>query len=70
MKRRKFLAAPGGAITAWPLAAYGQQATMPVIGVLSSASLADPPQLVTAFRQGRNHDGASFIAAAARFRER
>jgi putative ABC transport system substrate-binding protein len=56
MRRRKFLGVLGGA-AAWPFAARAQQAALPVVGFIRSASLADATHLVTAFRQGLKEAG-------------
>jgi putative tryptophan/tyrosine transport system substrate-binding protein len=52
VRRREFILALGGAAAAWPIAGSAQQAAMPVIGFLRSASLTDATQLIDAFRQG------------------
>jgi putative ABC transport system substrate-binding protein len=56
MRRREFLGVLGGA-AAWPFAARAQQAALPVVGFIRSASLADGTHLVTAFRQGLKEAG-------------
>ena len=56
MKRRQFIAGLGSA-AAWPVVADAQQATMPVVGYLDSASAGRYAPLVAAFRQGLKETG-------------
>src|SRR5947207_1163743 len=52
MRRREFITLLGGATAAWPLAARGQQGTLPVIGYVSNRSLDESAQYLAAFHQG------------------
>jgi putative tryptophan/tyrosine transport system substrate-binding protein len=57
MRRREFIMLIGGAAAALPLSASGQQAAVPVVGFLSSASAEPYKPFVTAFRNGLNEAG-------------
>jgi putative ABC transport system substrate-binding protein len=56
MNRREFVALLGATAVAWPLAARAQQ-SMPVIGVLSSASSRDYAPMLAAFRKALGETG-------------
>jgi putative ABC transport system substrate-binding protein len=57
MGRREFVALLGGAATVWPFAAEAQQAALPVIGFLHSASPERFASYLRAFRQGLKESG-------------
>src|SRR6516165_9492119 len=57
LKRREFITLVGSTAAAWPLAARGQQPTMPVVRYLRSGSRAASSQLEAAFRQGLSSMG-------------
>jgi ABC-type uncharacterized transport system substrate-binding protein len=56
MRRREFVTFLGGLAT-WPITARGQQAAMPVVGFLSSASPASWAPFIAGFRKGLNETG-------------
>lgn len=57
MQRRKFITLVGAAAVGRTRAVRAQQPAMPVVGFLRSASLADAPAFVTAFRKGLKEEG-------------
>ena len=57
MQRREFIAALGGAAAGWPLRAMAQQATLPIIGFVSSRSPRDAARYGAVFRTGLRESG-------------
>jgi putative ABC transport system substrate-binding protein len=57
LKRREFISLFGGAVAAWPVAARAQQATLPVVGVVSTSSAAGSTHRARAFRDGLSETG-------------
>jgi putative tryptophan/tyrosine transport system substrate-binding protein len=56
-RRREFILALGGAAVTWPVVARAQQAPMPAVGFLHSASVRNYQLLVNAFREGLANAG-------------
>jgi putative ABC transport system substrate-binding protein len=57
MKRRQFITILGGAAVAWPVAARGQQAATPVVGVLYGTSAEQWAERMAGFRRGLGEMG-------------
>ncbi|MBA7471277.1 hypothetical protein ES707_06583 [subsurface metagenome] len=57
MRRRKFLGLVGGTTIAWPLAARGQQAGMPLVGFLNGAAPPAYARMLSAFLKGLGETG-------------
>jgi putative ABC transport system substrate-binding protein len=57
VRRRDFIAGIVGSAVAWPIAARGQQAAMPVIGYLGSTSSSEAAPILAPFRQGLREAG-------------
>ena len=57
MQRRKFVVLLSSAATVWPLAAYGQQSAMPVVGFPNAASPQTYPRPLAAFLKGLKEAG-------------
>jgi putative ABC transport system substrate-binding protein len=52
MRRREFIVGIGGAVAAWPLAAYTQQPALPLVGFINAGSAEASARFVAAFRKG------------------
>jgi putative ABC transport system substrate-binding protein len=57
MRRRDFIRLVGGAAVAWPAAALGQQAALPVIGFLSAGTPGEGASELLGFRKGLSEMG-------------
>jgi len=57
MKRREFVGLVAGAAATWPLVARAQQATLPVVGFLNSASAEGYASMAASFKGGLKEAG-------------
>ena len=57
MRRRDFVTLIGATAATWPLAAHGQQPTMPVIGFVHLMSSEETREYLAAFRKGLGYTG-------------
>ena len=57
MRRRKFIFLLGGAAVGWPVVARSQQASLPVVGFLNSASADGYASMAAAFKRGLKDAG-------------
>jgi putative tryptophan/tyrosine transport system substrate-binding protein len=57
VRRREFITFLGRAATTWPLPAWAQQSTVPVIGMLLSGSRPSSDRTLRAFHQGLSESG-------------
>jgi putative ABC transport system substrate-binding protein len=57
MRRRQFISLLGGTTIGWPLVARAQQASLPVVGFLNSASARGYASMAAAFKQGLKESG-------------
>jgi len=57
MRRRKFISLLGATTIGWPLVARAQQASLPVVGFLNSASARGYASMAAAFKQGLKEAG-------------
>jgi ABC-type uncharacterized transport system substrate-binding protein len=57
MRRREFIRVLGGAVVVWPLRAFAQQTSLPVVGFLNSASAQGYASMAAAFKRGLKEAG-------------
>jgi putative tryptophan/tyrosine transport system substrate-binding protein len=59
MRRRDFVNVLGGAVVVWPLRAFAQQISLPVVGFLNSASADGYASMAAAFKRGLKEAGCA-----------